>query len=321
MHNILDCTACDVAIIGSGPTGIAAALTLKKAGISDIVIIDRETEAGGIPRHCGHPPFGLLEHKKIMTGPAYARYNIEKAKAASLFLSLKTTVTRLEKGGSISFITPDGAGQLRAKRVLLATGTRETPRSARFVSGDRALGICNTGALQSMIYLKNLRPFQSPLVVGSEVVSLSALWTCKKAGITPVAILEENKKTTVNWPLNLAPRYFGVPLFLQTKIVAIHGNGRVEAVQTVDASGRIREHICDGVLFTGCFTPESSLARLSHLAMAPGTGAPLVDNTGRCSDPVYYAAGNVIFSPVKVAGRCWQNGCNVGRAICRDLRK
>ncbi|HHD57393.1 MAG TPA: FAD-dependent oxidoreductase, partial [Desulfobulbaceae bacterium] len=69
-------TSCSVAIIGSGPTGIAAALELKKSGINDIIILEREKEGGGVPRHCGHPPFGLHEYHRILTGPTYARRNI-----------------------------------------------------------------------------------------------------------------------------------------------------------------------------------------------------------------------------------------------------
>lgn len=321
MNNILGLTQCDVAIIGAGPTGIAAALTLKRSGIDNIVVLDRETEAGGVPRHCGHPPFGILEHKRIMTGPHYARYNAEKAKAAGIFIALATTVTKLGEKGLLSYTCPDGIGQLQARRVLLATGTRETPRSARFVSGDRALGICNTGALQSLVYLKNLTPFHHPLVVGSEIVSLSALWTCKKADIQPVAMIETNKKTSVQWPLSLVPKYFGVPLKLETDIVKITGKDRVESVRLIGPSGTEEEIACDGVLFTGCFTPEASLVRPSHLELAPHSGAPLVDARGCCSDPTYYAAGNVVFAPVKVAGKCWIYGKQVARSIVEDLQQ
>ena len=62
---------CDVAIIGSGPSGLAAATLLKQSGIQQVVVLERESEAGGIPRHCGHPPFGIREFKRVLTGPKY----------------------------------------------------------------------------------------------------------------------------------------------------------------------------------------------------------------------------------------------------------
>ena len=311
--------SCDVAIIGGGPTGLAAAITLKKAGIERVVVLDREADAGGIPRHCGHPPFGFIEYKRLLTGPSYAKRIVETAQNAGVDIRVKTTVTQLGKEGKLSLVSSQGATELAAKRVLLATGTRETPRSARMVSGNRPLGICNTGALQSMVYLKNKVPFRSPVVIGTEIVSFSALFTCKKAGIQPVAMLEENVRPTVKWPVHYGAKVFGVPLFLQTQLVTILGKDRVDAVRVADAKGNEREIDCDGVLFTGQFIPESSLVRMSHLQINPITGSPVVNEFNRCSDPAYYAAGNLLLHPVKIAGKCWQNGRLTAQWIVQDL--
>ncbi len=330
----------DVIIIGGGPAGIGAALELKKQGIDRTIILEREDVVGGATRHCGHPPFGLHEFKKFLTGPAYAKKLAEAAKKKNLNIALNHTVTELAPEGFLTVTSPEGIEQLAAKRVLLTTGIRETPRSARLISGDRALGICNTGTLQSMFYLKNVIPFHNPVVVGSEIVSFSALSTCKKAGIQPVAMLEGNDRPTVRPPIHYATRYFRVPLLLNTRINKIIGHERVEAVQIINQHGAVREIDCDGVLFTGQFTPESTLARMGHLELNHTTGSPAVDLSGRCSDPAYYAAGNVVQhatdsseaahvpwyytadnlpQPVNVAGQCWAAGQQVARAIVKDL--
>ena len=310
--------SCDVAIIGGGPAGLAAATALKKEGIKRVTVLERDAEAGGIPRHCGHPPFGICEYKRVMAGPSYARRIVETARNADVNIALKATVTALGPEGVISIISPEGSSALKAKRVLLATGTRETPRSARLISGNRALGICNTGTLQSMVYLKNLVPFHRPVVVGTEIVGLSALLTCRKAGIRPVAMIEEKSRATVKWPLNYTPKLFGVPLLLSTQIVNINGNDRVDSVR-ISTNGKEREIDCDGVLFTGQFIPESSLARMSHLALDQTTGLPIIDKYGRCSDLTYYAAGNVVLNPVQIAGKCWRGGRTVAKWIAKDL--
>ncbi len=331
----------DVIIIGGGPTGIAAALELKKWGIVHTIILEREDEVGGATRHCGHPPFGLSEFKRVLTGPVYARKLAERAALKGLNIALKHTVTELAPGGHLTVTSPDGVQKMTAKRVLLATGIRETPRSARLISGDRVLGICNTGTLQSMFYLKGLIPFRKPVVVGSEIVSFSALSTCKKADIQPVAMLEAGDRPTVRSPIHYATRYFGVPLLLNTRINKIIGHKRVEAVQIINQHGAVREIDCDGVLFTGRFTPESALARMGHLDLNQATDSPAVDEFGHCSDPAYYAAGNVVQhatdspeaapvpwyytadnlpQPVNVAGQCWAAGLNAAQAIIKDLR-
>ena len=83
----------DVAIIGGGPAGLSAAMALREAGINDIVVIEREREAGGIPRHCGHPPFGIREFRRLYTGLAYARRLVEEARKSGASLLTSHTVT------------------------------------------------------------------------------------------------------------------------------------------------------------------------------------------------------------------------------------
>ena len=305
---------CDVAVIGAGPAGLSAAMELKRLGVDDVLVLEREPEAGGIPRHCGHPPFGLLEYRLPMTGPAYARRLVADARRAGVRIMPATTVTEILPQARLRLSRPDGPAELSAARVLVTTGVRESPRAARLVSGTRPLGVLNTGALQAMVYLKGLVPFRRPVVVGTELVSFSALWTCRRAGIRPVAMLERNARPTVRRPLHLAARLFGVPLHLATGISAILGRDRVEAVRLTDG----RTLTCDGVLFTGRFVPEATLARLGHLKLDAGTGGPQVDQFGRCSDPLFFAAGNVL-RPVEHAGWCWNEGRIVARGIAASL--
>lgn len=310
---------CDVAIVGAGPAGLAAATTLKKEGVKRVLVLDRESEAGGVPRHCGHSPFGIIEYARVMTGPAYAGRLAATAFGAGVDIALKTSVTFLGARGVLTIATPEGTGQIKARRVLLATGVRETPRAPRLVSGGRMLGISTTGALQSMVYLKNLKPFRSPVVVGTELVSFSALLTCKKAGIKPVALLEAKDRPTVVWPFHHASRLLGVPLFKSCHITHISGSGRVESVEISHGREESRRIACDGVLFTGQFTPESTLPRMSHLMLDPVTGSPVTDRFGRCSDSSYYAAGNLL-QPLNMAQNCWREGCRTARWIAKDLQ-
>jgi len=340
MTNILK-QHCDVAIIGSGPAGLAAAITLKKAGLDNIIVIERDAEAGGTPRHCGHPPFGFKEYKQVLTGPKYAKKNVQRALQLGIDIQCKTSVTNLGENGELSLATPDGLKTLIAKRVLIATGARETPRSARFVSGDRALGIYNTGALQAMVYLKGKIPFKRPVIVGTEIVSFSSLLTCRKAGIKPVAMIEANNKTSVRWPIYYSHYLFSTKLLLNSKINKIVGTKRIEAVEVIkdngNGDGKITTLDCDGILFTGMFTPESSLVQMSHLTFDLETYSPIVDELGRCSDPAYYAAGNLRQLPaeegrnpmfyakgqapqaVNVAGFCWDQGQSVAKNLLKDL--
>ena len=299
--------SCQVAIIGAGPAGLACAIRLRQLGVQEVLLIERDAAAGGIPRHCGHSPFGMREFHRLLSGPAYARRLVQQAIDLGVRLLLTTTVVKLGEGGLLLLSTPAGEQRLQAERVVICTGNRETPRSARLVSGTRPMGIMTTGALQAMIYLKRRQPFLHPVIVGSELVSFSALLTCRHAGIKPVAMVDSSSRVTALRIAAMLPRALGVPLFLNSSIKSIAGRQRVAAVEIEDHSGQVRTLPCDGVIFSGRFVAESSLIRQSHLHIDQRSGGPVVDQYGRCSDPHYFAGGNLLH-PVDTAGWCWSEG-------------
>jgi len=310
---------CDVAIIGGGPSGLAAATELKNLGVASVVVLEREPQAGGIPRHCGHPPFGMREFRRVLNGPRYARQLVERARRAAVTICLDTSVISIAGGGILQLTTPMGLHELRATRVIICTGIRETPRAPRLVSGQRPLGIVTTGALQSMVYLQDKIPFKKPIIVGSELVSFSALLTCRHAGIRPVAMLEQNPHITARTGSQVLPRVLGVPLHLNTELLEIMGQQRVSGVKLHDnLSNQSKTLKCDGIVFTGQFVAESSLMRLSHLQTAPSTGNPFIDQYGRCSDPDFFATGNMIH-PVETAGYCWNDGVQTAHYVYASL--
>jgi len=296
----------DVVIVGGGPAGLSAARRLAVSGVRDVVVLEREAEAGGIPRHCGHTGFGIGQFLALpMSGPDYARRLVAYA---GVPIRTRTTVTAVEPGGRVHVTDPEnGPDVVIGRCVLLATGIRETPRSTRLVSGTRPWGVMTTGALQQFAYLTNTMPFARAVIVGTELVSFSALLTARHAGIEIVAMLEEGERITARKPGDwIARRVFGVPVLTRTKLTAIRGADRVESVE-VERQGRRETIACDGVIFTGRFQPETAILRSSHIALDTGTGGPAIDQYFRSSDLQVFAAGNLL-RPVETSGLCWAEG-------------
>jgi NADPH-dependent 2,4-dienoyl-CoA reductase/sulfur reductase-like enzyme len=189
---------------------------------------------------------------------------------------------------------------MKARHILIATGTRETPRSARLVGGSRPQGVMNTGALQQHVYLHHNKPFERPVIIGSELVSFSALLTCRHLGIRPVAMLEENPRISAQRPGDLIARFvLGVPVRTSTKLVAIEGRKNVEAVE-VEHRGKRERIACDGVIFTGLFRPETALFP---------AGLP---------SEKFSISGNAV-GPLKTSGECWLQGVAAAEGIARKL--
>lgn len=306
----------DAIIIGSGPSGIAAATALKQQGLNDIVILEREAQAGGVPRHCQHPTFGLLTFKRPMKGSEFIKRILERCNDVPVLTS--TTVVGIYPGGKIQVSCDAGLVDMQAKRIIIATGARETPRHPRLVSGLRPQGVLTTGALQQFIYLNRQTPCLNPLVVGSEIVSFSALWTLRNAGVKAKAMIEQGSRITANRPLAFTAKLLGVPLYCNTKLVEIGGLNRVEYV-IVERDGQREKIECDSVIFTGEFTGEYTLIKGSHLDYRADTGCPVVDGDGRCSDNTYFAIGNMLH-PADMGDQCYQEGYKIGLAVANDLK-
>ena len=288
----------DVIIVGGGPTGLSAARRLTDLGIREVVVLEREAEAGGIPRHCGHLGFGWQSHRRLWSGPRFAEELRKSAKG--LDVRTATTVIELGKDGQLRVQGSTGITEMKGKHVLIATGTRETPRAPRFVGGSRPQGVMNTGALQQHVYIYHNKPFERPVIIGSELVSFSALLTCRHLGIRPVAMIEENPRISAQRPGGLIARFaFGVPVRTSTRLISIEGRKNVEAVE-IERRGK-REHItCDGVIFTGHFRPETALFP---------TGLP---------SEKFSVSGNAA-GPLKTSGKCWLQGGAAAQDIARRL--
>ncbi len=286
----------DVLIVGAGPAGLSAAAELRRLGAGSVLVVDREPVAGGIPRHSWHTGYGIRDLRRLMTGPAYARRLAGLAESAGADLRVSTTVTSLSADLEAMLTSPYGRESVTARAVLLATGCRERPRSARLVPGDRPAGVLTTGELQQRVYLNGERLPGRAVVVGAEHVSFSAAVTLAHAGADVVALVTEHprQQSYAAFRLGAALRW-RVPVWTSSAIRRVTGQGHLAGVQIADlSSGAERFVPCQTVVFTADWIPDHELARSAGLALDPGTRGPAVDTLLRASAPGIYAAGNLI---------------------------
>src|SRR5215469_6397107 len=291
----------DVVIAGAGPAGLAAAIELRRLGVGDVLVVDREQEAGGIPRHCAHTGYGIRDLHRLMTGPAYARHYRWAASAAGVSVRTGTTLTGWPPGrqhGTISATLTSQAGieDVQARAVLLATGCRERPRSARLVPGSRPAGVLTTGELQQRAFLNGQRLTGRAVVIGAEHVSFSAMLTLLHAGATVTALVTDQPRHQSFAAFQLAAQLrWRVPVWTQTTVTGIAGSDQVTALMLRDErGGSVRAVPCDLVVFSGDWIPDHELARLAGAELDPGTRGPAVDTALSTSVPGIFAAGNLV---------------------------
>jgi thioredoxin reductase len=329
----------DVLVVGAGPAGLAAAVELRRLGAGRVLVADRDDEAGGIPRHSAHTGFGARDLRRALTGPRYARHYADAAEAAGADIHVGTTVTGWDglpagdgppgadglygAGGPhrATLTSAAGVSTVDARAVLLATGCRERPRTARLVPGDRPPGVMTTGELQRRVYLGGQELAGRALVVGAEHVSFSAMVTLAHAGAEVVALVTDRPRHTSYAAFALGASWrWHVPVWSSTVVRRVSGRGRMDGAELEDlATGQTRFVPCDLLVFTGDWIPDHELARAASVDMDPGTSGPVVDTALATSVPGMFAAGNLVHA-AETADVAALGGRHAARAIAAFLR-
>jgi len=312
----------DVIVVGGGPAGLACAVELRRRGVSDVVVLDREQRAGGIPRHCAHQGFGVRDLRRPLSGPTYARRYVELAERAGVDIRTETMVTGWSPDGYLEVTAPEGRESLSAPAIVLATGCRERPRPARLVPGSRPEGVLTTGLLQQLVELRSPRIGTRAVIVGAEHVSFSALLTLVHAGLKVAGMTTEfpRHQSLPGAGVAAALRY-RVPIWTRTALTEIRGLPRVEEVELHElGTGRTSALACDTVVFTADWIPDNELSVTAGLELDPGTRGPQVDTALRTTKVGLFAAGNLLqgAEPADVAAL---NGRHAAASVARRLNE
>ena len=292
-----------LAIIGGGPAGLSAAIAARKAGVEDILLIERDRELGGILNQCIHAGFGLHTFGRELTGPEYAGEYVRQFRELNIPCLSGAMVLDLSPDRVLTVTGREtGLVQIQAQAVILAMGCRERPRGALNIPGTRPAGIYSAGAAQRLVNVEGLMPGRDVVILGSGDIGLimARRMTLEGARVHAVA---EVMPYSGGLKRNIVQclEDFHIPLYLSTTVVDIHGRERLEAVTLaqVDGSrrpipGTERRIPCDTLLLSVGLLPENELSREAGVQMDSVTGGPVVSDDLSTSLPGVFACGNVL---------------------------
>ena len=293
---------CDVAVIGGGPAGLAAALGARRAGAGKVLLVERDKTLGGILNQCVHDGFGLFLYKETISGPEYAERLIEDVAHEPIQVATGAMVLDLSPERVLRVNARDGYRLIRAGAVVLAMGCRERTRDMIEIPGTRPAGIFTAGSAQHMVNLQNLRIGSEAVILGSGDIGLIMARRLAFEGIPVKGVFE-----ILPWASGLERNVrqclidLGIPLELGSTVVEIRGRDRVESVVVgkVDESlacvpGTERVIPCDTLLLSVGLIPENELAKRAGVELSPLTGGAVVDETLMTSVPGVFSCGNVL---------------------------
>lgn len=293
---------CDIAIIGGGPAGMAAACAAYDAGVKDVIIFDREDEMGGILRQCIHNGFGLHKLGKELTGPEYAAVYANKVKGRGIKVYTNTTVLKLSDDKIITATNTDGILKIKAKAVVLAMGCRERSRGALNICGTRPAGIYSAGTAQKLINCEGYMVGKRVVILGSGDIGLIMARRMSLEGAKVEAVCEimpYSGGLTRNIVQCLED--YNIPLYLSTTVAEIHGRDRLEGVTIaeVDANRQPIESTkryipCDTLLLSCGLIPENELTVGAGINIDRITSGAVVDQNRQTEIEGVFACGNVL---------------------------
>lgn len=292
----------EVIIIGGGPAGLAAAVKLYDKGITDILIIERENNLGGILRQCIHDGFGLTRFKETLSGPEYAQRFIDEVYSRKIDYVANATVIDITENKEVIYSSLNGVEKVRAKAIVLAMGCRERTRHAISIPGTRPAGVYVAGVAQAYINLENKMIGKNVIIVGSGDIGLImarrlTLEGAKIKGVFEIQPYASGLSRNIEQCLN----DYDIPLFLGHSVVDIKGTSRIESVIIAKVDEKFEviegtevEYSCDTLILSVGLIPENELSLSAGVELDSRTKGPIVDENYETNVRGVFACGNVL---------------------------
>jgi thioredoxin reductase len=291
----------DVAIVGGGAAGVAAAIGAARNGAKKIVVLDREVELGGVLQQCIHNGFGVHMFNEELTGPSYSERLVEEMNKFDIEVKLESIVMKITKDKEVHYMNEkDGYGIIKAKSIVTSVGCRERTIHQIEIPGKRLTGIMNAGMAQRYLNIDGYMVGKRVIILGSGDIGLIMARRMTLEGSHVVGVVELLPYSNgLNRNIAQCLLDFDIPLYLSHTVTSVSGDQRLEKVviSEVDEKyqpipGTEKEFDVDTLLLSVGLIPENHMLREIGVEINPKTQGAIVDNHYQTSVKGVFACGN-----------------------------
>ncbi|MGC9467247.1 MAG: FAD-dependent oxidoreductase [Anaerolineae bacterium] len=289
----------EVLILGGGPAGMSAAIELGKAGVSAILVDDKDRLGGKLVLQ-SHRFFGSVEAVYAGTrGVDIAKKLAEQVHAQpSVITWLNTTALAVFSDRKVGLLRGQTYVLVEPQVLLVATGARE--RSLVF-PGNTLPGVYGAGAFQTLVNRDLVRAAERLFIVGGGNVGLIAGYHALQAGIEVVGLVEALPACGGYKVHADKLRRLGVPIYTSHTVVSANGEDHVTSITIAEVddhfepiSGTERTFACDTILIAVGLNPVDEFTE-----KAGEFGLPVFD----AGDAQAIAEASAAMFTGKIAGR------------------
>ena len=312
-----------VAIVGSGPAGIGAAIGLARRGVGPIVLIERSYEIGGIPARY------KAKNGRIRTIVSWKRGHVifgqnfvnrlqRKLDKTDVQIWIESQVIKIDPDKrKLTLVNPrEGKFHITADAIILACGAREKTMAERgWIAGSRSARVFFANHLLDLIDRHDILPSHNSAIIGSDLLAYSAAAKLKKAGASELTMIDTSHKPKCSFLERLYfkrwihPKWRGL-----VKSAKIISTDSMEIITSPDN----RRISCDGIFVSGELVPNTELAILGSLKVELSSRKLIVKSEFQLSTNGWFAVGNMLGGS-RGAEWCYFNGLNCAKSVVKHL--
>lgn len=273
--------AYELIIVGGGAAGMLCAIEAKKAGLNDILLIEKDNMLGGALCSGNYN----ISNELNITGKFYRKYLIEEYEKFNIETKLNTMVLKIEENNEVLCTSSaNGIEKIKGDKIILANGAKEGSRKAVAMVGSRCAGIYTIG-MAKKIFAMDMIPGRKILIYGCNTLYMIEK-ELKRSNIEIVGIVSDKEDiNTYGLTKNIYYNY---------EISNIQGKSRVEKVILSNDDEEIEVN-CDSILFAKPQLSDGLVAMRSGIKLNPKTTGPEVNDEYMTSKENVYACGNGIY--------------------------
>jgi len=287
----------DLIIIGAGISGMTAAMGATKEGIKKILIIERESNSGGIINQCIHNGFGEKFLGEPVTGPEYIDFIERQLDKSCIQIILNTTVLDITREKVVTYVnSKDGVKDVTAQAMIFAMGAKEQYLGNIVIPTNELTGIFTVGEAHRIINLDGYLPGRKTIIIAKDKWGfIVARRLIIEGGNVEGVVLEKTFEDITDTEIDNIVDGFDIPIIENSRVIEIEGETRIQKVKVININNKvIEEKECDSLLLSVGFVPENSIVKKLEININSEILGPEVVEF-ETSVGGFFACGNIIY--------------------------